>query len=146
MGVRTMVESLEKAKETRHWLKLEWKDLWINKYEDDVKGEGVSLKDYTLIEVDRGEIIYATRDYKRRSFRDILEKYLDKEEVERVDIDPQTGGWKKFAKENFPGKKEKIKREKPVIKNDLSQQQRKHGFGWQNQARIYKKKRENKGY
>ena len=61
MGVRTMVESLEKAKETRQWLKLEWIDLWTNKYEDDVKGEGISIKDYTLIEVDRGEIIYATR-------------------------------------------------------------------------------------
>ena len=138
-------ESWRKAKELRRWLKIEWADLWKNKRDDEVKAEGFSLKDYSLLYVDRGEIIHATRDYKPLSFREILEKHVGSEDASRVDLDPQVGGWRKFARENFPVKGEtNVKRRGPDIKSDLSQRQRKGGVGWRNKSRVWKKKKLNK--
>ena len=98
-------------------LKIEWADLWTNKHEDEVKAEGVSIKDYDMLFVDRGEIIHATRDFKPISFHDVLEKHVGKEEASKVDIDPRVGGWGKFAKQNFPAKKrEKVKRRRRVLR------------------------------
>jgi hypothetical protein len=137
-----MEDSWERAKEIKKWLKIEWADLWINKHEDEIRAEGVSAKEYSCLYVDEGEIIHATRDFKPLSFREILEKHVGKNSAERVDIDPKVGGWKKFARQNFPANK-KVKREKHRIKNDLNQPQRKNGAGWRNQARIFRKLKEN---
>lgn len=139
-----MEESWLKAKEIRRWLKIEWSDLWQYKLEDALRAEGIAVKDYSLLFVDRGEIVHATRDYKPLSFREILEKHVGSEDASRVDLDPHVGGWRKFAKQNFSinrGKRER--REKAGIKCDLSQQQRKNGKGWLNKSRILKKKKYN---
>jgi hypothetical protein len=128
-----------RAKELRQMLKADWADLWMTKHEDEIKAEGVSVEDFEMLFVDRGEIIHATRDYRPLSFREILEKHVGSEDASRVDIDPNVGGWRKFAKQNFPARRRQSKREKPKIKVDLSQHQRKAGKGWLNKARIYKK-------
>ena len=138
-------ETWRRAKEFRRWLKVEWADLWKNKRDDEVKAEGFSLKDYSLLYVDRGEIIHATRDYKPLSFREILEKHVGSEDASRIDIDPRVGGWRKFARQNFPVKGEKkVERRGPGIKSDLSQRQRKGGVGWRNKGRIWRKMRGNR--
>ena len=49
---------------------------------------------------------------------------------------------KKFSKKHFPAKNRKI-REKPKIKFDTTQIQRKHGKGWRNKFRYLKKEKEN---
>ena len=144
MRLTLLEESWRRAKEFRRWLKIEWADLWKYKQDDEVKAEGISVKDYSLLYVDRGEIIHATRDYKPLSFREILEKHVGSEDASRVDLDPQVGGWRKFARQNFPAKKEKnVKKKEPGIKFDLSQQQRRGGAGWRNKSRVWKKKRFN---
>jgi hypothetical protein len=122
-------------------LKTDWANLWKTKLEDDIKAEGISVEDFDMLFVDRGEIIHATRDYRPLSFREILEKHLGPEDASRVDIDPNVGGWRKFAKQNFPAKRRQSKREKPKVKVDLNQHQRKAGKGWLNKARIHKKMR-----
>ena len=140
-----MEETLRRSKELRQWLKIEWADLWRYKRDDAINAEGFSLKDYSLLFVDRGEIIHATRDYKPLSFREILEKHVGSEDASKVDLDPQVGGWRKFARQNFPAKsEEKVRREGPGIKSDLSQHQRKGGAGWRNKSRVWKKKRLNR--
>jgi hypothetical protein len=139
-----MEETWRQAKELRRWLKIEWADLWRFKQDDEIRAEGVSVKDYSLLYVDRGEIIHATRDYKPLSFREILEKHVGSEDASRVDLDPNVGGWRKFARQNFPVKGEKkVKRRRPGIKSDLGQRQRKGGAGWRNKGRIWRKKRYN---
>jgi hypothetical protein len=139
-----MKKSLHHAKELKRWVKIEWADLWKNKKDDNIRAEKFSLKEYSLLFVDKGEIIHATKDYKPLSFREILEEHIGKDEADQVDIDPTIGGWKKFARTNFPPKmKNKMKREKPRFTHDLSQHQRKNGSGWLNEARILKKKKEN---
>ena len=139
-----MEETWRQAKELRRWLKIEWADLWKHKLTDEVKAEGVSVNDYPLLYVDRGEVIHATRDYKPLSFREILERHVGTEDASRVDLDPSVGGWRKFARQNFPVKGEKnVRRRHPGIKSDLSQRQRKGGVGWRNKSRVWKKKRFN---
>ena len=69
---------------------------------------------------------------------------MGSEDASRVDLDPRVGGWRKFARENFPVKGEKkVKRERPGVRCDLDQQQRKGGAGWRNKSRILMKKRYN---
>ena len=125
-------------KELRRVLKEDWANLWKTKHDDEVKAEGISVDDFEMLFVDRGEIIHATRDFKPLSFREILEKHVSPEDASKIDIDPKVGGWRKFAKENFP-RRQTIKRERPKQKVDLKQHQRKNGKGWLNKARIYKK-------
>ena len=134
-----MTDNMKGAREFRKWLKIEWADLWKKKFDDEIVAEGISVRDYSLLGVDRGEIIHASRDYKPLRFREILEKELGSEATERVDVDPNVGGWKRFARENIPRLEKKSSREPPKISFDQSQQQRKGGSGWLNQARIRKK-------
>ena len=134
-----MDEAWKKAKELRRWLKIEWADLWMSKLDDAVRAENISIRDYTLLFVEGGEIIHATRDYKPLSFSDIFERHVGAEKSQAIDVDPNVGGWRRFAKQNFPPKKTQEKREKPKVKVDLSQYQRKGGSGWLNQARIRRK-------
>lgn len=134
-----MANTMKDAREFKRWLKIEWADLWKSKFDDEIIAEGISLRDYSLLDVDKGEIIHASRDYKPLKFREILEKNLGGEAAERVDVDPQVGGWKRFARENLPKREKKTARGAPKISFDLSQQQRKGGSGWLNQARIRKK-------
>jgi len=130
---------MKDAQEYRKWLKIEWADLWKSKFDDEIIAEGVSVRDYSLLYVDKGEIIQANRDYRPPNFREILERHLGAETTERVDIDPNIGGWKRFAREQLPRREKKTARESPKIPFDTNQQQRKGGSGWRNQARIRKK-------
>lgn len=129
------------VKELRKALKIDWAKLWKTKREDEIKAEAISVEDFDRLFVDRGEIIHATRDYRPLSFREILEKHVGPEDASRVDIDPNVGGWRKFAKRNFPAKRKMNKRERPRVKVDLTQHQRKAGKGWLNKARTRKKQR-----
>ena len=126
------------AEKLRIELKKEWIQLWSTKYDDKNKGEGVSTNKHHRLYVDKGQVIYATRDYSQLDFNEILEKNLGKEYAEKTSPPPEIGGYRKFAKKTFPSKK-KPDREKPKIKIDLSQHQRKSGRGWLNQIRIAKK-------
>ena len=136
-----MLESWERARELRQELKAEWAQLWMTKYDDEVRAEGVSCDEFERLFVDRGEIIHATRDYRSLSFRDILEKHIGSDVAAKAYPDPAVGGWSKFVKEHLRRHKS-VKRGRPKVKVDLSQQQRKSGSGWLNKARMRKKIRQ----
>ena len=137
----TLNDSWRKARELRQILKANWVDLWKTKHEDNIQAEGISKRKYEMLFVDQGEVIHATRDFKPLSFREIFEIHVGTEVSERVNVNPSEGGWGKFAKTNFQAKK--VKREKPKIKPDFNQQQRKGGEGWRNMARKWRKERLN---
>ena len=140
-----MLEGWEQVRELRQELKTEWGELWRTKYDDEVMAEGVSPKEYERLFVDLGEIVYATRDFKPLSFREILERHLGSDVAGKVYPDPSVGGWRKFVKEHLRRHKRVKKRERPKVKVDLDQHQRKSGCGWLNRARIWKKIRQS-GY
>ncbi len=131
----------DRAREVRGEVKAQWVELWMTKYEDEIRAEGLSLKDFEKLFVDRGEVIFATRDFKPLSFREILEMHLGSEDAAKVDLDPRVGGWGKFARQHFPPKPRR--RERPKVRVDLSQQQRRGGLGWRNMMKIRRKIREN---
>ena len=120
-------------------LKNEWESLWKNKYDDERIAEGISVEDYSELDVEQGQVIYATRNCKQLNFEDILEQKLGSNYIDKINPAPEVGGWKKFARNNLP--KYKSRRENLEITADLTQQQRKHGKGWLNQIRINKKNR-----
>lgn len=142
--VSSMVEGWELARELKKELKAEWVELWKTKYYDEVMAEGVSNKEFERLFVDRGEVIVATRDFKPLSFKEILEKHLGSNLARKVNPDPAVGGWRKFARDNLKASKPVKRRERPRIKIDLSQPQRKGGKGWLNKARTWGKIRPSK--
>ena len=133
-----MNEYWRRIKDVKRSTKEEWAELWQSKYVDGRKAEGISSKDYHRLFVRRGEVIYATRKFKPLSFRDILEKHLGADDAAKIDIDPKEGGWGRFSRTYFPANSPK--REKPKVKVDISQHQRKGGAGLLNKMRSQKRR------
>ena len=138
-----MDEGWDRARELRHELKAEWADLWRTKYDDEVRAEGVSSDEFERLFVDQGEVIVATRDFKSLSFSEILNKHLGSDLAGKISPDPSVGGWRKFVKDHIR-KPKPTKRERPEIKVDLTQQQRKQCRGWLNKARVWRRIRKNR--
>lgn len=132
-----MLEGWEQAKELRQELKEEWSLLWRTKFDDEFRGEDVSHREFKKLFVDRGEIIFASRDFKPLSLREILEQHIGSVMAERVSPDPTLGGWQKFINDHIT--KRRKQRERPKVKVDLSQHQRKGGHGWLNRAKFRRK-------
>ena len=126
-------ESKVKAqKELVEKLKVQWKLLWDERFNDKVRAEGVSEKDYEILNVERGTVITATRDFKVLSFKDILEKHLIEQPNRFVQPSANTGGWNQFVKThintNKPQRNNRPLREPP--NKLIAQQSKKSRRGW----------------
>ena len=55
-------------------LKAQWKLLWSERFDDRVRAEGVSVNDYAILDVEKGTIIHATKDFKILNLKQILGK------------------------------------------------------------------------
>ena len=80
----------------RSRLKEEWGLLWTERFDDRVRAEGVSVRDYPLLFMSRGHVIFATRAAKAPSFSQIMEVYASQGLV--YSPDPDVGGWGKFVR------------------------------------------------
>lgn len=114
-------------------LKVEWKRLWLERVDDKVRAEGIAVKDYSSLFVDKGLVIHATRDCKPLSFKEILDKNKILNSERYIPPSPEVGGWRKFAKTNITN--QRIRRnempEKMVIKSKNKKiQPKKSGRGW----------------
>jgi len=129
-------EKTEDQKAKVEKLKQEWKLMWSDRYDDKIKAEGVSVENYTLIKVDRGTIIHATRDYKAMDFREILEQNSITNTDRFIQPHKEEGGWAKFAKKEIIPNSPKnqrlaIKHEMEAeAKKNTKQQPKKGGRGW----------------
>ena len=79
-------------------LKAQWKLMWSERYDDRVRAEGVSVNDYAILDVEKGTIIHATKDFKILNLKQILEKYKIDNPERYVQPDNHNGGWNKFIK------------------------------------------------
>jgi DNA-binding ferritin-like protein (Dps family) len=116
-------------------LRNEWRYMWRTRIDDDVRAEAIAEKTFTRLFVDRGLILFATRDYKPPIFHEILERHLTPEEIERASPSPVRGGIKKFIKEYITiqnGFKNKRRQEmRAELEKMKRRQQQKHGGrGW----------------
>ena len=56
--------AFETQKKLVEALKTQWKLMWSERFDDKVVAEGVSANDYDILQVERGLIIHATREFK----------------------------------------------------------------------------------
>ena len=117
-------------------LKAQWKLLWSERYYDRVRAEGVSVNDYAVLDVEKGTIIHATKDFKILTLKQILEKHLVENPERYIQPDVHVGGWNKFIKTEINTKSNRGSRaaayvlDKDRAKKDPKQQSKKGGRGW----------------
>jgi hypothetical protein len=126
-------ESKIKAqKELVETLKVQWKLLWNERFTDKVRAEGVSEKDYEILNVERGTVITATRDFKVLNFKEILEKHLIEQPDRFIQPNANVGGWNRFVKTHInthkPQRSNQPVRADP--KKSIALQSKKNGRGW----------------
>ncbi len=85
-------------------LKAQWKLLWSERFDDRVRAEGVSVNDYAILDIEKGTIIHATKDFKILNLKQILEKHKVENPERYVQPDVNVGGWNKFIKTEINGK------------------------------------------
>jgi hypothetical protein len=79
-------------------LKNDWKKLWLERFDDHQKAEGVAVANYSSLFVESGTVIHATRDFKALNFKEILEAHKIDNPERFIQPSPDVGGWNKFIK------------------------------------------------
>jgi hypothetical protein len=120
----------KEKKEFIEELKRQWKLLWMERIDDKTKAEGIASKDFSLLFVERGTIIMATRDFKALDFMQILHEHKLVHIDGMVSQNPTVGGWGKFAREVFGRKREKRQMQSSPKLRCLNGSQKKGGRGW----------------
>lgn len=113
-------------------LKKQWKRLWQERINDKVRAEGIAINNYSLLFVEKGTIICATKDYKSLNLKEIINQHQISNPDRYISINPQIGGLTKFIKKHFSNKYSQINSRKnfyPFSKNE-NQHKRKNGRGW----------------
>jgi len=125
------VETSEK-KQFIDEFKSQWKSMWRNRLDDKVRAEGIADKDYSLLSVDRGTVIIATRKFRLLDFYELLQHHKLTGGGEIILSDPSVGGWGKFIRTALAAQNLKRQRRRVPQKpgRDIDQQLKKGGRGW----------------
>jgi hypothetical protein len=125
------VETTEK-KQFIDEFKSQWKSMWHNRLDDRVRAEGIADKDYSLLSVDRGTVIIATRKFKLLDFKEILQQHELSCVQEIVHPEPAVGGWGKFVRTVLRSQSISRRGRLAPTRPDkhLGQQLKKGGRGW----------------
>lgn len=109
--------------------------MWCERFDDKVRAEGIAREDYSLLFLERGVVVIATRKYKFPDFLEILERHRGLLEAEKTVeyVNPFVGGWGKFirntlSKQQHSTKRKRLEPAKPEGKESL--QKKKGGRGW----------------
>ena len=90
-------------------IKAEWSLLWQTRIDDKVRAEGIANRDYSLLFVDQGTVIIATKDFKPLNFKEILSLHRVQNGERFGSPPPLVGGYGKFAR-NVLNKQKRIRR------------------------------------
>jgi len=113
-------------------VRIEWKLLWRSRIDDKVRAEGIADREYSLLFVERGTVIIATRDFKPLDLKAILHLH-EIQNVERsIPPHPSVGGWRKFARTVLNKQRRVRKWKKPMPRRNRKKnlQLKKGGRGW----------------
>ena len=115
-------------------VKLQWKRMWRERFDDLVLAEGVASMDFDKLFVERGTVVLATRNFRLLTLRDILERHKVENAERHVPVNPHFGGWGKFVRTHISdgGSSGRHRRaEGYVVAEEKKRQQlRKGGRGW----------------
>lgn len=129
-----IAKNIDKWIEFRKKLKEEWKKLWLERFDDKYRGEGVAVKNYPLLFIDSGTVIVATRKYKPPSFFEIVKNWAENFNIttpsQILPPHPSVGGWGKFIKTHFKKLKSERKNLYEPQKPKGKLQLKKGGRGW----------------
>ena len=131
MANESRVESRAEQDEFRRMLKEEWTLVWRERFDDRIKAEGIAVRDYPLLFMDRGFVVFASRDAKAPSFSEIVAAWVSQGRM--YSPDPSEGGWGKFIRKEL--RKSRSSRGR-AYKQDQSEpncgkgQKKKGGRGW----------------
>lgn len=120
-----------KREEFRCRLKDEWALMWKERFDDRIKAEGIAVQDYPLLFMDRGFVIFASRNAKTPSFSEIVDFWASQGVIYAPN--PSVGGWGKFIRTEL--KKTPHYRARSFDNSELKhrngkQQPKKGGRGW----------------
>ena len=112
-------------------LRGEWKLLWHERIDDRVRAEGIAKREYSKLYIERGTVIFATRDYKPPDFVEILQQHISSDVEKLVPPNPAVGGWGKFMRNVFKKQRGLTERRAPPEPDSREGQQlKKGGRGW----------------
>jgi len=120
-------------KEKVEELKAEWKRLWRERIDDKVRAEGIAKNDFSMLFVDKGTVIFATRNFKMLNFREILELHKIVDVDRFVPPGPHAGGWGKFIRMIITSQKSssRVRQMRQYLDDKKERQQlKKGGRGW----------------
>lgn len=122
-------------KEIIEELKEQWKRLWWERIDDKVRAEGIANRDFSMLFIEKGTVIFATKDFKLLSFREILEQHRLTDADRIISPSPYVGGWRKFIKTMITNQKpsNRSRQTRQFLDNLKRKQQRqlkKGGRGW----------------
>ena len=86
----------EEKDEFRRRLKEEWGCLWRERFDDKFRAEGISFRDYPLLFMGRGFVVFASRDARTPNFSDIVSFWASQGCI--YSPKPSDGGWGKFMR------------------------------------------------
>lgn len=116
-------------------IKAEWKSLWQSRIDDKVRAEGMAERSFSLLSVERGTVISATRDFKELNLKAILRSHNIENVEQVVGPNPSDGGYAKFARTvlNKQTRVQQFKAEKQPEIHGKNAQLKKGGRGWLHQ-------------
>jgi hypothetical protein len=116
-------------------VRAEWKLLWQSRIDDKVRAEGMADRCFSLLSVERGTVISATRDYKELSLKEIFRSHEIENVEQVVGPHPSVGGWTKFARTvlNKQARVHQFRAEKQPEPQMKNAQLKKGGRGWLHQ-------------
>jgi hypothetical protein len=129
---RDSLEVTSVQRELVEELKAQWKLLWSERFNDRVRAEGVSVHDYAIIDIEKGTVIHATKDFRLLTLKEILEKHKVENPERFVQPDLHVGGWTKFIKTEIMSKSPKRSKSSAtyVFNKPKKVQPKKGGKGW----------------
>jgi hypothetical protein len=121
------------GKEAVEKLKAQWKRLWHDRIDDKMRAEGIASANYSMLSIEKGMIIFATRNFKMLNFREILEQHKIANAERFVSPAPSVGGWGKFIRTFVTSRKSRSRIRRSIqyeAEEKQRQQLKKGGRGW----------------
>jgi hypothetical protein len=110
----------------------EWRLLWRGRIDDKVRAEGVASRAFSLLFVERGTVMVATRDFRPLDLKEVFRLHNVQNVEGIVDPHPSVGGWGKFARTvlNTQKRVRKLEESMPRRNREKNLQHKKGGRGW----------------
>ena len=115
----------------RQKVKEEWSSMWRERFDDRVKAEGIATKDYAHLFMERGFVVFASREARMPNLSEIMDYWASEGKIYAPSS--SEGGWGRFIRAHmrkdahfraraFRGEVADDKKAKPQLK--------KGGRGW----------------